>query len=156
MNNFYIRLNRDNIKGKNISKLYVIMTIYVNLIRIIHPLCPYICEYIYNNMKNMIEKNNKLNNNYTESICDFRFSYNNFYSDLPTENFDKVKEIIEIIREYKIKNNIKTTQIIDTLFMPYQSDYKEYIKKECNIKNILYRLTIKVIINENKRLKIIS
>jgi len=139
----YIKLIRDKSnQGTNKQKQDVANTIYtclLNTIKIFNPVAPFICEKIYQDLK-------EINNNLIESIYfeTWPKSKEEFISENLEKELKNMQEIIQVILALRDKSKIgvrwplkeiiidtKDNQIKETL-----DNFEELIKEQTNIKSI--------------------
>lgn len=123
--NIYIDLNKKNRNDEN----FINTTKYVFkvILMLIHPICPFISEKLYKNFnddKLLIEQQYSI---LTKHILDFN-----------EHNFEKIFNILEILRNFRWKNNINKKEKI--IFNIYTNDRNEkfFNKYISDINKILY------------------
>ncbi|XBT18568.1 MAG: class I tRNA ligase family protein [Candidatus Shikimatogenerans sp. Tder] len=132
--NFFIKIIKKSIINNNINNLLykIIIYIYKNILKLFHPIIPFITDYIYNKIGNNILINKKYPINKKKKHAKYLFLF---------------KKIIKKINNKIIKYNILNFKLIYFKYIKYIFLLKKYF----NIKKIYYK---KIIYLKNKILPI--
>lgn len=151
LTNWYIKLNRDRLKGDTEIKewgdsLYVLHTVLINFVKLMAPMTPFITEYMYEQLKNISNENN-----YSVHITSYpKEDYiEEDIDDNELDNIEYLRNIIDMIRELRsekieyssVKMPIKRIKIYnrDKDVLKGLEKLIEYINTEGNIINVEFR-----------------
>lgn len=143
LTNFYIKLNRDALKGKlwivewhkSLATLY---TVLYHMIHLLAPFAPFLTEAMYQELK-------KLQDNPEDSV-----HYNLFLGLIPVSDkklyqADCMMKVIEMIREIRGVNSMSTrtplksiTVCAEEQFLENIKETESYIMSSCNVLEIKY------------------
>ncbi|WMC19669.1 MAG: valine--tRNA ligase [Enterobacteriaceae bacterium PC38] len=139
--NWYIEFSKIILKYGNLkekfSNYYTLIYIFEKLLRITHPIIPFITENIWQIIIKIINNNNNNNNN-TIMLKSFPKYNINIYNKKDINNLIWIKNIIISIRKIKIKICIKNKKKINILFYNIK---KKYIKLINNNKKFIIKIT---------------
>ena len=139
LNNTYIRFNRNRFRDCDSEAIYTLNRVLYNLSIILSPFMPFISQYIYSVTGNQDSVHLK---NHTDIYHNTKYNSELYYS------FEILIELVENIRKYRTKNNLRSqipiksaTVFIDSeLFTIYSINriarIIEYFKEECNILDV--------------------
>jgi isoleucyl-tRNA synthetase len=137
LNNEYIKLNRNYIKGKignwN-NSLSTLAYVLYNISIILAPIAPYLAEYLYSNIKKIININiESVHLLYFDNI----FLFNN-YNENNIKSVDVLMNIINNIRQLRAEYNINLKMPLQEILIGTEfisEEFINYIKYEVNIIN---------------------
>jgi isoleucyl-tRNA synthetase len=137
MSNWYLKLNRDRLKGKitedeqSIS-LSVLFTILFDYTLIIAPFAPFISEKVYGQLTKDLDHTNQLDKylqlNKSIHMCIYPNIDRNWIDE---KSFDDLKEIVLAVRQIRGKNKSHISQrvpIKKCLIYHYQQSYLDNVK----------------------------
>ena len=135
LSNWYIRVCRKRFwsEEQTFDKLSGYSTLYEvlsTLAKIIAPFAPFIAEKIYLEMKNE-----------SVHLCDFPLPDRSFIDEELEKKMDMVRNIAEIARSLRAKNNIKIRYPLKELIVSLEENIEELadiIKEEANVKKIIF------------------
>ena len=152
LNNNYIRLNRDVIKGKNnddidkikcqqalstLCKVLYTLSIYMS------PILPFLSEIIYQETRKYIKSDTPISVHLTNILS---VSFESI-EDTDVIMINSMLNVIDMIRQIRNKNNIQVKRPLKTVSIYTDSDKLEllknmeyYIINECNIIDIDYKI----------------
>ena len=144
MSNWYVRRSRERFwaKGMEQDKINAYMTLYTALVEICKtaaPMIPFMTEDIYQNLVKSIDASAP------ESIhlCDFPEVHENWIDPKMEEDMADLLEIVVMGRAARNTANIKNRQPIGTMYVKSEFQlsefYKEIIKDELNIKEVVFK-----------------
>ncbi|WP_339045053.1 valine--tRNA ligase [Candidatus Zinderia endosymbiont of Aphrophora alni] len=145
-----IQINFGDIKQKNNTK-YILLIILIEIIKILHPIMPFLTKKLWDNLQNIFNKNIL----YKKSIINENYPLPNLNKINNTSklNINKLKKIIEACRILKKKNNISNNTIINLQIKICNKNKKNikkfFIKYTKYIQKIIYIKKIKFIKNYN-------
>ena len=144
MSNWYVRRSRERFwaKGMEQDKINAYMTLYTALVTVAKaaaPMIPFMTEDIYQNLVKSIDASAP------ESIhlCDFPEVHENWIDPKMEEDMADLLEIVVMGRAARNTANIKNRQPIGTMYVKSEFQlsefYKEIIKDELNIKEVVFK-----------------
>ena len=144
MSNWYVRRSRERFwaKGMQQDKINAYMTLYTALVTVAKaaaPMIPFMTEDIYQNLVKSIDASAP------ESIhlCDFPEVHENWIDPKMEEDMADLLEIVVMGRAARNTANIKNRQPIGTMYVKSEFQlsefYKEIIKDELNIKEVVFK-----------------
>ena len=144
MSNWYVRRSRERFwaKGMEQDKINAYMTLYTALVTVAKaaaPMIPFMTEDIYQNLVKSIDASAP------ESIhlCDFPEVHENWINPKMEEDMADLLEIVVMGRAARNTANIKNRQPIGTMYVKSEFQlsefYKEIIKDELNIKEVVFK-----------------
>ena len=144
MSNWYVRRSRERFwaKGMEQDKINAYMTLYTALVTVAKaaaPMIPFMTEDIYQNLVKSIDASAP------ESIhlCDFPEVHENWIDPKMEEDMADLLEIVVMGRAARNTTNIKNRQPIGTMYVKSEFQlsefYKEIIKDELNIKEVVFK-----------------
>ena len=144
MSNWYVRRSRERFwaKGMEQDKINAYMTLYTALVTVAKaaaPMIPFMTEDIYQNLVKSIDASAP------ESIhlCDFPEVHENWIDPKMEEDMADLLEIVVMGRATRNTANIKNRQPIGTMYVKSEFQlsefYKEIIKDELNIKEVVFK-----------------
>lgn len=142
LNNIYIRLNRERLKGKTdnpLEPLQVLFTVLYNFILLLAPFAPFNSEFFYDNLKILLL-------NYKQSIhfCSVPdMNYINIDKQLE-QKINKMSDVINMIRTIRNKNMIQQKIPLKKVIICHENDnirkdfkkIEKYILDESNVLEI--------------------
>lgn len=160
MSNWYIRINRDEIRN---GKSALLGNILVDFAKMMAPFTPFFSEHSFQEIKRKMRHSKNIETRLQESLNveEFESVHYLMYPDSGSSivhEFDKIKKIIEGIRSIRetlaisLKTPLRSATIIcEQCQQPLILSYENVIKKECNLltlkfdkfENYLFNETVK-------------
>lgn len=147
LNNTYIKLNRDRLKGKinqteTLNSLSTLLKIILNFSIIISSFMPYLSDYLFQSIKSNLDIS-------ASSVHLLSYQHLKFSEVTDNEQFDKIdlmNQILESIRIIRNEHNLSNKKAISSIKIcsdmeyleSYLNDFIGYIKKEGNLIDIDY------------------
>ncbi|WGS66233.1 valine--tRNA ligase [Enterobacteriaceae bacterium ET-AT1-13] len=150
--NWYIEFSKIILKYGSLiekkSNYYTLFYVFEKILKIAHPIIPFITENIWKEIKKKINNINNIND--TIMLESFPKFNNNIYNKKDLEDFKWIKNIIISIRNIKSKMFIKKK--IDILFWNTNKNIKRRINENKNIiKKIANLKNIKILSKKQKK-----
>jgi isoleucyl-tRNA synthetase len=139
LNNVYIRLNRDRMKGKTDNAklpLYTLFNVLYNFVQLIAPFAPFHAEFFYNNLKVLVP-----NNEQSVHFC-LVPTMDEFKTDKLLEyKIQKLSEVINMVRNVRNKHTIQQKAPLKKIIVCHQdektrnylNELENYIMEESNV-----------------------
>lgn len=130
--NVYIEINKQRTTKNDSTLIYVLFYMMKNILILLHPICPYITDYLYNLLPNKTEK----------SIIFETYNFNK--NKINSENIiDNVLAIIDHIRKIRFENKLSKKDQFE-INISSNNNNSKFIKNIDEIKNILHTENIKL------------
>lgn len=154
LTNWYVRLNRPRIKGEvddlNMQvSLNVLFDVLLKVNVLMSPVVPYITEMMYQNMRQVISKDSKLQEPSIHTLFISEVNQN-LLNEAITEQMTKVMSIIETARKLREQKKVSLKQPIMSLTVVNRNQqvfsdleaFLPYIREEINVEDIKYQAAV--------------
>lgn len=146
---WYIRINRQNLKGDSGNHLQSLSVLYhclLNFCITVAPVCPFICEYYFQNLKKYLnfDKNDESYNS-----VHFRMipEVDDRFINLSLEaNFQNFRSVVDLARKIRERNNLPMKHPLsrlviihpDSKFLENLKQLEIFVLEDLNIKEVIY------------------
>ncbi|MCS7134661.1 MAG: class I tRNA ligase family protein, partial [Candidatus Pacearchaeota archaeon] len=131
----YIQIARSRIQEKqDESAIYVLCYSYLNVLKLLAPIIPFLTEHIFQKLKNYLKLKEE-----SIHLCEWPKADKKKINKKLEKKFEKTKEIIEKILAERAKKNINLRWPIKKIKIETRENIKEFvevIKRQVNVKEI--------------------